>query len=318
MVNDLIEKLQQSSRDEKRQADEARQQAQRVSSELADAKARLTDAKQQHSASCCSARVPPAADRSAHSIHLSIRPPVGPSQDSRPKPKVEWIDVRSCGVDGCACAWGSFGVCACACICARACLCALVMDGTHRCGGTQSEPRERGARAAAQVRAQRLATSNETQLATLRRRETRNIRHGTGLSALCTHASTHHRAWLSEPLLWRSGTGPPNSASLATSAAGLGSPLRLLHKQASRRGLRGAKGWSLLWGTLGYSIGSRARVQCADSLCSQEGRAKAAGPHAIGCRPHAHERAPTAACGQTLGSRASAEYSQDCRAVWYL
>ena len=85
MVNDLIEKLQQSSRDEKRQADEARQQAQRVSSELADAKARLTDAKQQHSASRCSARVPPA--RTCPIIHLSIHPPrsVASRTVSRPK-----------------------------------------------------------------------------------------------------------------------------------------------------------------------------------------------------------------------------------------
>ena len=85
MVNDLIEKLQQSSRDEKRQADEARQQAQRVSSELADAKARLTDAKQQHSASRCSARTVPPAMRICAVIHLSVHPRRSvPSKDSRP------------------------------------------------------------------------------------------------------------------------------------------------------------------------------------------------------------------------------------------
>ena len=49
MVDSHIKELQQSSRDEMRQADEARQQAQRVSSELAEAKGRLTEAKQQHS-----------------------------------------------------------------------------------------------------------------------------------------------------------------------------------------------------------------------------------------------------------------------------
>ena len=103
LVNDLIEKLQQSSRDEKRQADEARQQAQRVSSELADAKARLTDAKQQHSASRCSARVPPhGADLRRHPSFRSSAP-VGPVQDSRP-PKAEggsgWMCVRVAWMDG--------------------------------------------------------------------------------------------------------------------------------------------------------------------------------------------------------------------------
>jgi hypothetical protein len=169
------------------------------------------------------------------------------------------MDVRPCGVDG----WMSVRVEQLRRVRlrvhlrARACVCALMMDGTRRCGGAQSEPRERGARAAAQVRERARAASlpqatrrnlQPHAAAKVRpcampaahatcntRGATCNIRHCTGLSALCTHASTHHRAWLSEPLLWRRGTGPPNSASLATSAAGLGSPLRLLHKQPSRR-----------------------------------------------------------------------------------
>ena len=60
-------------------------------------------------------------------------------------------------------------------------------------------------------------------------------------------------------------------------------------------------------GTLGllYRLEGRRAVrrQCTFALESQEGRAEAAGPHAIGCRPHAHERAPTAARGQTNASQ---------------
>ena len=98
LVNDLIEKLQQSSRDEKRQADEARQQAQRVSSELADAKARLTDAKQQHSASRCSARVPP------HGADLRRHPSFHSSAPGRSRPGQSAAQgLRE--VDGCASVW---------------------------------------------------------------------------------------------------------------------------------------------------------------------------------------------------------------------